>query len=49
MSDDSPKAELKWFGRKTGSIDWEDVVSKPYPLEIIAPNFDTKRTSWIER
>jgi hypothetical protein len=49
MSDDSKNAELRWSGREIGSIDWKDVVSKPYPLEITAPNFDIKRTSWIER
>ncbi len=29
--------------------DWIPAVSKNYPFLIIAPNFETKRTSWIER
>lgn len=49
MSDDSQNAKLRWSGRETNTTDWKDVISKPYPLEVIAPNFDIKRTSWIER
>jgi hypothetical protein len=28
---------------------WRKVTSKDYPFQIIAPNFVTKRPSWIER
>lgn len=34
---------------KTGNDDWKNAVIKSYPYEIIAPDFSTKRTSWIER
>ncbi len=48
-SDDSESTGIKWLGRQNGDASWKEVVSKPYPFEIIAPNFNTKRTSWIER
>lgn len=47
-SDDS-KSINKWLGRDPNSNSWMDVVSKSYPYEVVAPNFKTKRTSWIER
>ncbi|HAB51281.1 MAG TPA: hypothetical protein DCE80_03755 [Ignavibacteriales bacterium] len=49
ISDDSNVSFAKWYGRKSVSDPWGKVVSKPYPFEVIAPNFKTKRTSWIER
>ncbi len=37
-----------WLGKaEDGS--WEDVKEKDYSYQIIAPNFASKRTSWIER
>jgi len=48
-SDDSVSSILKWKGRKPGDSSWKEVVSKAYSSEIIAPNFETKRTSWFER
>jgi hypothetical protein len=48
-SDDSVDSELKWTGRRINDDTWRETVSKPYPFEVIAPNFNTKRTSWIER
>ena len=49
ISDDSNTSFAKWYGRKSAGNLWGKVVSKPYPFEVIAPNFKTKRTSWIER
>ncbi len=37
-----------WLGKAEDGT-WEDVKEKDYSYEIIAPNFATKRTSWIER
>jgi hypothetical protein len=48
-SDDSQSANVKWLGRESNSEPWKEVVSKSYPFEVVAPNFKTKRTSWIER
>jgi hypothetical protein len=48
-SDDSQSANVKWLGRESNSEPWKEVVSKSYPFEVLAPNFKTKRTSWIER
>ena len=48
-SDDSKESPTKWLGREHGNDNWREVVSKPYSFEVIAPNFKTKRTSWIER
>lgn len=48
-SDDSGLSILNWKGRKPGDSSWKEVVSKVHPYEIIAPNFETKRTSWFER
>jgi hypothetical protein len=48
-SDDSKSSEIKWLGHETNRNSWKEVVSKPYSYEIIAPNFKTKRSSWIER
>ena len=48
-TDDSESASVKWVGRESSSDPWKEVVSKNYPFEVIAPNFNTKRTSWIER
>lgn len=35
----------------TKAIDneWKSITVKNYPLPVIAPNFETRRTSWIER
>ncbi|NWF89954.1 MAG: beta-N-acetylhexosaminidase [Ignavibacteriaceae bacterium] len=49
MSDDKSDSKVGWAGRQIGSTVWGNVISKPYPLEVIAPNFETLRTSWIER
>ena len=49
ISDDSNTSFAKWYGRKSAGNLWGKVVSKPYPFEVIAPNFKTRRTSWIER
>jgi hypothetical protein len=38
-----------WKVRNSDSDEWIDVEVKENPLEIIAPNFTTKRKSWIER
>jgi len=38
-----------WYGREKGSDEWMPVMARKYPYEVIAPNFKTKRTSWIER
>jgi hypothetical protein len=44
MSDES------WLTKPADdSADWANAVSKPYRFEIVAPNFKTGRTSWIER
>lgn len=48
-SDDSDTSKFKWIGTETGSNVWKTVTSKSYPFEIIAPNFESDRTSWIER
>jgi len=48
-TDDSESASVKWVGRELNIHPWKEVVSKSYPFEVIAPNFKTKRTSWIER
>src|SRR4030066_866650 len=48
-SDDSKSSTIKWFGRESNDNSWKEVVSKSYPFEVIAPNFKTRRTSWIER
>lgn len=49
MTDESDNAKIKWFARKLNSNDWKQASSKPYWQEIIAPNFETNRSSWIER
>jgi hypothetical protein len=38
-----------WKVRNSDSDEWIEVEVKENPLEIIAPNFTTKRKSWIER
>ncbi len=48
-SDDSKFSDIKWLGRMIGGDSWREPLSKTYPFEIVAPNFKTKRTSWIER
>ncbi len=37
-----------WKGKSFGS-GWKEVVSQEYPFRVIAPDFSTKRPSWIER
>ncbi len=37
-----------WKGSTNGRY-WRKVISQEYPSQIIAPNFVTKRPSWIER
>ncbi|MHB1687866.1 MAG: glycoside hydrolase family 20 zincin-like fold domain-containing protein [Ignavibacteriaceae bacterium] len=37
-----------WKG-KTDNGEWRNVVSKEYPFQVIAPDFNIKRPSWIER
>jgi len=38
-----------WKGTSIGSEIWKEVTVKPYQFQVIAPNFATKRSSWIER
>lgn len=38
-----------WKGRVPNSDEWKDVSVKEYPFPVIAPDFFTKRSSWIER
>ncbi|MBA4251634.1 MAG: hypothetical protein C0425_09255 [Chlorobiaceae bacterium] len=40
---------FKWQGRESGDKEWENVNAIKFPFDVIAPNFKTKRTSWIER
>lgn len=49
LSDDTDRSMLKWLARDMNSDSWREAVSKTYPFEVIAPNFKTKRISWIER
>jgi len=44
----SLKTDESWSTKSPGA-NWKPATVKPYPFEIIAPNFSTKRTSWIER
>lgn len=44
----SIQTDESWSGRNS-KIDWKNVSTKAYPFEVIAPDFSTKRTSWIER
>lgn len=38
-----------WNVRKEISEEWETAVEREYRFMVIAPNFETKRSSWIER
>ncbi len=38
--------QAKPFGSKD---DFQNAVNQNYRYEVIQPNFETKRTSWIER
>ena len=38
-----------WKVKGTEEKDWHNAISKNYSNYVIAPNFETKRTSWIER
>ena len=38
-----------WKGRPEGETNWKETEAKDYPWLVIAPNFITKRPSWIER
>ena len=43
-------SDEKWKGRGIEpKRTWKKVITKDYGYEIIAPNFDTNRSSWIER
>ena len=42
------ESDDKWLGKPENG-NWKDVKEKDYKYEVIAPNFATKRTSWIER
>jgi len=43
-------SDEKWLSRSAESkSNWEKSIIKEYKFKIIAPNFDRKRTSWIER
>ena len=43
-------SDEKWLCRSTESkSNWKKSIIKEYKFQIIAPNFDRKRTSWIER
>ncbi len=49
-SDNVIKSDETWqTTTMSGSNDWKNVVSKEYPFIVVEPNFNTKRTSWIER
>jgi hypothetical protein len=38
-----------WFGRLPDSDKWQKVTIQNQNKNVIAPNFKTKRTSWVER
>jgi len=42
-------SDENWSVKKDESVKWQPVDIKENSLEIIAPNFTTKRKSWIER
>ena len=42
------QTDESWSARNS-KIEWKNVSIKSYPYEIIAPDFPSKRTSWIER
>jgi hypothetical protein len=50
-SDDVVLSDESWQVTDLNSDEesWEDAVSQEYRYPVIAPNFETKRTSWIER
>lgn len=45
----SPQAPEGWKLAKFDDHDWLSAVPKPYPFQVIQPDFDTGRLSWIER
>lgn len=43
-------SDKKWVSRKADKNGkWKKAITKEYKYYVIAPNFETKRTSWIER
>ena len=41
--------DKNWMVQPEGSKDWLNATEKEYPYNVIAPNFETGRPSWIER
>jgi len=42
-------SDESWQARANSASEWNTPFIKAYPYEVIAPNFKTGRTSWIER
>ncbi len=42
-------SDESWLVTKTNLNEWRNAVTGEYTWPVIAPNFETKRTSWIER
>jgi hypothetical protein len=38
-----------WNEGRVQESGWVEAVAKPYPNEVVSPNFETGRLSWIER
>jgi hexosaminidase len=38
-----------WMTGNVQGVGWVDAAAKLYPFEVLAPNFETGRHSWIER
>jgi hypothetical protein len=38
-----------WNAKEVQKGEWTEAVAKPYPNEVISPNFENGRLSWIER
>ena len=38
-----------WKVAGAPGVGWLEAVAKPYPNEVISPNFENGRLSWIER
>lgn len=48
LTTDNPSLN-KWEGRTLTNKNWRNVVTKDYPYVHTAPNFETGRTSWMEK
>jgi len=43
-------SDEKWMSRSSDTkLEWQKSITKDYKFPVIAPNFNRKRTSWIER